>query len=416
MGLWDDEDDIQEDEEYKNPYLADPEQGLNLIAKLLPKHRRPTESDKAAYRLDKLLDRKILSAVQELGLKPLEISHQLSKISDQIMEYQKNRLLSGKVVIGLGGQFSAGKSSFINSCLGSGKAGQEIILPEDQNPTTSIPTYIVGDKEEHIYAYCGTAIIPLDRDALKAMTHEFFEAYHIGFSRFVDNIVIHTPAFPRHWADKVAFLDTPGYNKADLDTQEALKDEYLAKEQLKTVDFLIWLIDIGNGTIHERDIEFLQNIPHDTSVLIVVNKADKVDHAKMMSIVDGIKSVIDNKKIPVFGVAAYSSREGIDYSENMVSEFIKDAIKDARKKIKLEQTIDDLIATINKDFKQAISQEEERRSMLGESIDNSQDVMAIKSLAYFYGRTCQTKSRLVQGERDFNGIAKQIEKMVKSII
>lgn len=416
MGLWDDEDEeVEAEEEYKNPYLTDPSKGLSLIAKLFSQHRKLTEEGRAAYRLDSLLDRRILSTVQELGIQTLELSQRLAKISDQIMEYQKIRLLSRKSVVGLGGQFSSGKSSFINSCLGVEKKGQEIILPEDQNPTTSIPTYIVSGQKERIYAYSGTSMIPLDKAAMKAMTHEFFKKYRIGFSRFVRNIVIHTPAFPQEWKNKIAFLDTPGYNKADMNTQETLKDEYLAKEQLKAVDFLIWLIDISNGTLHERDADFLQNVPSDTPVLVVANKADKVWEEDRNAIVESIRSTLDDQNIPNFGVTAYSSRDGIEYSGQMISDFLDRAAQESAKKVNMKQTLGDLVATISSNFKNSIKTEEHRQNVMGNDIDKAQDILAIRSLAYFYNRTCRKKLRLIDDETEFKKIAAQIEKTMEKI-
>lgn len=416
MGLWDDDDEeVEADEEYKNPYLTDPSKGLSLIARLFPQHRKLTEEDMAAYRLDSLLDRRILSTVQELGIQTLELSQRLAKISDQIMEYQKIRLLSRKSVVGLGGQFSSGKSSFINSCLGVGKKGQEIILPEDQNPTTSIPTYIVSGQKERIYAYSGTTMIPLDNAAMKAMTHEFYQKYRIGFSRFVGNIVIHTPAFPHEWKNKIAFLDTPGYNKADMNTQETLKDEYLAREQLKAVDFLIWLIDISNGTLHERDADFLQNVPRDTPVLVVANKADKVWEENRNAIVESIRSTLDDQKIPNFGVTAYSSRDGIEYSGQMISDFLDYAAQESAKKVNMKQSLGDLVATISSNFKNSIKTEENRQNVMGNDIYKAQDILAIRSLAYFYNRTCRKKLRLIHDKTEFKKIAAQIEKTMEKI-
>ena len=47
----------------------------------------------------------------------IEICRELQRFGEEIQEYQKYNLLSNKAVIGIGGQFSAGKSAFINSLL-----------------------------------------------------------------------------------------------------------------------------------------------------------------------------------------------------------------------------------------------------------------------------------------------------------
>ena len=413
-GIWDDveamEGEAFEDEE-KNPYLTEPTRGLQLIARLLPKRKQYTESDKAAHHLDVLLDVRLVSTVRELGLKTLEFSQHLMKASDQIMEYQKMRLLSGKTVIGLGGQFSSGKSSFINSRLQTD--GQTIILPEDQNPTTSIPTYIVGGSREEIYAYCGGAKVSLDKDAMQALTHEFYKEYGIGFSRFVSNIVIHTPALGGGLAHKIVFLDTPGYNKADMDTRETLKDEHLAAQQLKTVDFLVWLVDISNGVVQERDLEFFQKVPKDTPILIVFNKADKKTEEACSSIVEESRRILEERNIKVFGVSAYSSRDGREFlGKNLVHNFLAQAVQGAAQKRNMGQYLENLIQSIKDNFKEAMEEADNWKYGLGNDLFRAQDIFAIKSLAHLYSRAAQHKRRLLGDSKMFYQLSKQIQKSV----
>lgn len=417
MGLWDDDGEDYADEELGNPYLEDPSKGIDLIARLLPKRREYLEDDRVVHQLDSLLGRRIMATVRELGIGTLELSNRLTKLSDQMMEYKKVRLLSGKSVVGLGGQFSSGKSSFINSCLGVGSREQEIVLPEDQSPTTSIPTYIVSGAEETICAYCGVNMIPLDKDAMKAMTHEFFKKYGIGFSRFVGNIVIHTPLMPSILANKVAFLDTPGYNKSDMDTQETLKDEYIAKEHLKAVDFLIWLVDISNGTLCERDAEFLQKAPANAPILVIANKADKKDEQGRKAVVDSIKSTLNDRGIKVFGVTAYSSWKGVEYSEeNLVEKFLNFAAQKSSDKNNMRQEVNRVMTSIDDNFKDAIKFEQERQYAMGDAIYKAQDILAIRSLAYFYSRTSKRKAQLIHDEREFGKIAGQIRSAMSRLI
>lgn len=417
MGLWDDEANDEDDfleNPSSNPYLSNPQQGLALIAKLLPKRTRRTEAEKAAYKLDAVLVRRLVSAVQELGLDSL--SGRIAKFSDQLGEYQKFSLLSNKSVIGLGGQFSAGKSSFINSCLGAGQNGQRIILPEDQSPTTSIPTYIVGGSEEKIFAYCGSQKILLDEQAMKAMTHEFFQTYEIGFSRFVDNIVIHTNIFPLRWKNKLVFLDTPGYNKADSNTQENLKDETLAREQLKAVDFLIWLVSIDNGTLHEGDVKFLQKVPKDTKILVVANKADKKTDIEIMSIVSTITETLNRENINVFAVTAYSSRYNKEYFDNNhVADFLDLAANESIGKRNIGTNIKEIIDSINRKFDEEISKAEKKQYTLGDDIYKAQEILAIQSLAYFYNRISRRKNRLYTDKKEFNKLASQIKTAISKL-
>ena len=415
MGLWDEVEEAEASEgEAGNPYLTDVARGLALIAQLLPQSKQYTEADRTARHLDTLLDTQLIATVRSLGLKTLELSRQLEKASDQIMEYKKMRLLSGKTVIGLGGQFSAGKSSFINSRLET--RAQEIVLPEDQTPTTSIPTYIVGGTTEEIYAYCGSAAVPLDKDAMQALTHAFYQAYGIGFSRFVGNIVIHTPALGGELAQKVVFLDTPGYNKADTDTHETLKDEHLAAQQLKAVDYLIWLVDISNGIVQERDLEFFQKVPLDTPLLIVFNKADKKREEDCRSIVEESRRILAQRGRNVFGVTAYSSRDGREFlGQTMVRDFLLQAARSAAQKKDMEAYLDHLILPIRQSFDAAMKGAKDRQYSLGDDLFHAKDILATKSLAFLYNRATQHRRRLAEDRGKFHWISKEICKDMRDL-
>lgn len=217
MGLWDDS--TEESGIVENQYIIDPSSGLNLICEILPKNMQK-KTDKIDNMLDKQLVRTI-SYIEDANIDLLGLEKRLQKLSDQIVEYKKIKLLTNKTVVGVGGRFSAGKSAFINSLLNN--SGDEIVLPENQNPTTSIPTYILSGEENKIQAYLkDDRILLLKAEASAALTHEFYEKYKIGFSRFIRNLVVYRNDFPENFSEKIVLLDTPGYNKSDIDADRCV--------------------------------------------------------------------------------------------------------------------------------------------------------------------------------------------------
>lgn len=121
----------------KNKYLDDPAQGVSLIRDMLRRQEKAAVLDE----FDQIVNDDIFPILAELQLhNELEIYQALMKISNQIREQKKIHILEGKKVLGVGGKFSAGKSSFINAITNSK-------LPEGQRPTTSIATYIVNAPE-----------------------------------------------------------------------------------------------------------------------------------------------------------------------------------------------------------------------------------------------------------------------------
>ena len=93
-------------------------------------------------------------------------------------EYEKFRdfilydSLIGKNIVALGGGFSSGKSSFLNALNG------EAALPEDVDPSTSVPTYIVNGKK---YKVLGINIfdtkVEIETREIKKIAHGFGEIY-----------------------------------------------------------------------------------------------------------------------------------------------------------------------------------------------------------------------------------------------
>ena len=66
-------------------------------------------------------------------------------------------------------------------------------------------------EDEQILAYTNENLnISLDKEALQALTHKFFEKYKIGFSSFINSLIIFEPNMT--YKDLV-FLDTPGNSK-----------------------------------------------------------------------------------------------------------------------------------------------------------------------------------------------------------
>lgn len=409
MSFFDDilDDDSAEPEKV-NPYLDDPKKGIELIAKLLPGGQMKTFSDKVAGRIDYMLDNEILSTLKDVRKNTISLSRQLTKLSDKIMEYKKVRLLSGKSIIGIVGRFSAGKSGFINSLLGT--QDNRIILPEDQNPTTSIPTYIVGGDKEIIQAYAGGRSINLDIDAMQAMTHRFFEKYQIGFSRFIGNLVIHTPNFPTKQKKRIVFLDTPGYNKADFDTRENMTDEYLAEQQVKAADFLILLVTIDDGIV-DKDIDFIQRVAIENPVLVVVNKADRKPESDCLEIVENGRRILSDRGVNTFGITAYSSYEGKEYlGNNLVEQFLDFANNKATGSHDVEGELRTLTRSIDAYFNEEIESTKNRRRELGDNIYKATDILAIKSLAHIYSRLCQKYGRLDGNRKKFNHLAGKIHR------
>ena len=292
MGLFEDEEFI---EEAGNPYLSDVSKGKGLIKTLISSEGGGMPSSD----FDIVLQEKIFPIIAELKLRnEVEIYRTLQKIAERSREQQKIKILENKNIVGIGGKFSAGKSCFINSIT-------EACLPEGQKPTTAIATYIVRSEKAKNVAITNTDVcIEIDDDAVEAVAHEFYEEYQIGFSKLLKNLVVYSPEFAY---SNIAILDTPGYSKSDIGKKEAGTDAEIARRQLKTADYLIWLVDANQGTITQRDLDFINSLNMKNEILVVFTKAGQRTESDLNKIVKEAKKVLENTNCKVFDVIAYDS-------------------------------------------------------------------------------------------------------------
>ncbi len=411
MGLWDDEDleDFDLTTEEKNEYLDNPDKGIELISRLLSYDKKNKYKRKTIKQLDYLLDRKVLESSGKINISnELEMYDKLVVLSDKLYEQNKMKLLRNKSVVGIGGKFSAGKSRFINALIDND------ILPEDQTPTTSIATYIVKERVDDVKAYTyNDQDISLDMYAAQALTHAFYKKYGLGFSQFINNLVINVPNFNY---ENIALLDTPGYSKSDSGVKRNATDAEKAYSQLKTVDFLIWLVDIENGVIQERDIEFIRTLKTINPILVVFNKADKKTESAIKQIIESSKNVLKNSGLSIFDVIAYSAYDGEEYlTRGRLGDFMAIANDSANRNYDIEKQILDIINNISCEFSSVKSKLIKKRNEIGNVIFRSEDVMEIRTLVQIYTELISNIDEVDKYTRAFKSTKQKVEKLLGSI-
>ena len=242
---------------------------------------------------------------------------------DRFRDFILYEKLIGKNVVALGGGFSSGKSSFLNALMG------DSFLPEDIDPTTAIPTYIVRGREEAHGLNAFDAQITLNlRNDLKKIVHGFGELEGEDDRNMTDSVTlghILKSVFcstPRQTYEHLAFLDTPGYSKPDGEEYSLKTDERIAREQLNASNFILWFVPAERGTIPQADINFIRKLRDGIPKMIIVSKSDKKDISNLRKIIERIKEDLNRKGIQFADVRAFSSqREQV--SEPELARFLK---------------------------------------------------------------------------------------------
>lgn len=111
-----------------------------------------------------------------------------------------------------------------------------------------------------------------------------------------------------HEYDNIAFLDTPGYSKADSEKYSVKTDEQIARGQLNSSNYILWFVPAEAGNIKDADIEFIKTLRKDIPKLFIVSKGDKKRLPDLTNIVDKIKETLDLKRIDYVDVLVFSNK------------------------------------------------------------------------------------------------------------
>jgi GTPase Era involved in 16S rRNA processing len=249
-----------------------------------------------------------------------DFKYEYSKFKDFILYEQ----LIGKSIVALGGSFSSGKSSFLNSLM------KKSILPSEIDPSTSVPAYIVNGEDTKIYGInVFDSKIEMGLKDIKAISHGFGEeidenqnvtSEEVTLGHILESIFLVTPL---QTYKNIAFLDTPGYSKPDTTAYSSKTDEKIARVQLNSSDYILWFVKIDDGTIKDDDINFINTLKKEIPKLIIVSKADKLPQDDVNKIVKEVKEMLDIKGIQYVDVLSYSRKKPNDFDSKKIKEYIE---------------------------------------------------------------------------------------------
>lgn len=297
-----------------NPYLADPAMGLQLVTRLMahPPPQQSRQQRRHQAHLHQLIHQSFVSlAARDDFPAEAQSFRALLALEESLEDLALFPDLANKTIVGMGGGFSAGKSRFLNTLLG------EPLLPESLEPTTAIPSFLTGGPVSIVALNTFNHPVQIDADALLAITHAFYKHYkkllgeEVGFAHVLKLLMIHRPVFS--W-QHLAFLDTPGYSKAD-NADAGQTDEETALRQLSEADHVVWLLNAKNGSIRRDDLEFLRTLKHPRPVFFVVTQADLVGKSRIRSILESTVQAIDAAGIDAAGLMAWAAPLGVTKGE-----------------------------------------------------------------------------------------------------
>lgn len=280
----------------------------------------------------------------------------------QISELQ-SRLAFGRLHLAVVGEFNRGKSTFINSLIGSD------LLPTSVLPITSVPTHIIYGKEPA----CTIAFlnnkpaitVTTSADAVKAALLTYVAEENNPNNQFgVKSVEVTVPA--PLLENGTVLIDTPGFGSTYLhNTQTALN-------ALADCDAVLFLLSV-DLPVTQTEVEFLKLVvAHVPRIFFILNKTDLLSGANIEKIERFVGEVImtsirPSAKPHIFTISAktaqlakkhdpddtYWKKSGMHAVKNDIVSFmarekyftLSQALHD-----KLIDAVEGICAILNKDF------------------------------------------------------------------
>ncbi len=270
--------------------------------------------------------------------------HRFRWLIRELVDFQTHHLF----VVGTSGN---GKSAFINSVLG------ENILTA---PTSSVIVF-KGDDE--------TEIRKISDEELTTFSSfdEFQEAVDRRLNKAFDNAIIEF-SLPSSilQENRMAFIDTPGFNGRNRMEGEVFKYLHFA-------DSLLFVLDANDPfTEKEQDIlmqirEYAPNLP----IHFLINKIDEIyDEQEAAMIVEDTRLRV-RAYFPRAQVFAYSSRLRSRKQQNDLAEFLKNL----NRPIAEDDRIEKIVIFIRKLIKHLLDKREEMENGLADSIKWNEEMV-----------------------------------------
>ena len=218
--------------------------------------------------------------------------------------------------VAITGQFSSGKSTFLNALLSKN------ILPTGITPVTSKVNYIkYGDELKIKIKYVD------GREEFQSVEHIAKFTDQRGEVEEIEYLTLYVPL---NLLKEVEFVDTPGLNS------QAITDTTTTQKVLKEVDGIIWLSLIDNaGKLSEAKVleEYLNE--YQNKSLCVLNQKDKFSKEQVVQTTQYVKKSFAEFFSEVIPISAKQALESRSHDKNVL----------------IDEELEEFLAKLSKDIK-----------------------------------------------------------------
>jgi hypothetical protein len=285
--------------------------------------------------------------------------------------------LEVKTMGAIGGGFSSGKSSFINSFI----TVPNIRLAEGIKPVTVIPSYVTySEKVEIRGSTQNGASFLIDKDTYKSISHELLQDLSFDLKQVIPYMTVSCP-MDKNLFGNICLIDTPGYNAPVVGF--AGSDEETAFNYIKDAGFLIWLVGVdASGVISKSDFEFLKKLDfgkdREKELYVVINKAELRKESDRESLLDTAADFLADNDVTYTGICAYSSRKKQMFSHRKMK--LEDFLQKKNKPGRAINQLDNAIDEVFNRYKSALTDDRDNTSSRRKQFMSLQNYISIISL------------------------------------
>ena len=282
--------------------LTNKKKALTFVQEILSAKENPDnttkERRKVINRINSFMNDSLFDLMKASDGTVAEIEN-LKNEFDVWQNLEKKHWLRNKRAIAFVGEFSAGKTSIVNSILKQNDP-KATLLPESVKATTAIPTYISNTSGRPSFAFLtpSNQLKTMSETTFKMVDKEVLENVK-GTSSLIKYFVM---SYNNKALSDLSILDTPGFDSNDPE------DAMRTIEVINECDALFWVIDVNKGELNKTSIKTIkENLRR--PLFIVINKVDTKNPEGVETFKKKIKETLANSGISYEKIISFSKKE-----------------------------------------------------------------------------------------------------------
>ncbi len=344
--------------------LSNKQKALTFVQEILTAKENPDnttkERRKVINRINSFMNDSLFDLMKASDGTVAEIEN-LKNEFDVWQNLEKKHWLRNKRAIAFVGEFSAGKTSIVNSILKQNDP-KATLLPESVKATTAIPTYISNTSGRSSFAFLtpNNQLKTMSETTFKMVDKEVLENVK-GTSSLIKYFVM---SYNNKALNDLSILDTPGFDSNDPE------DAMRTIEIINECDALFWVVDVNKGELNKTSIKTIkENLRR--PLFVVINKIDSVNPSGLEDADKKIRKTLDDNGIAYEKIIRFSKKA----NASLILEYLNSVSK-ARVEVNAIKTLEKVVDSYRQ---KAHDEVEKSKGVLARAKSDGNEAMRIFS-------------------------------------